>query len=482
MSFYNTTPTGRILSRFSNDIRTVDEALISSLTGLVGCILGLCMSLGVLLKASIIMVVPLPFLVVFYKHQYERYNAGNRELKRMNSTAASPVYNLFGEALNGYCTIRAFDAGPGLFNRITVSIDKQQHAAYLMRAGGWWLGMRLDFVGTCLLTLGCLSFVLGKHITQETSENHAVMAGLAVSYLLTVPSLLLSLILSLSGLEASMVAVERIQEYTELEKEAAHHAPADELLQKDWPSKGLVEFKNVNMRYRPGTPLRLKGFSVNIPSNAKVGICGRTGAGKSTIVQALMRLVELDSGQILLDGVDVKTIGLAKLRSSIAIVPQEPVIFSGTVQTNIDPLNQHSRDELIDALRSVGLYIPNNKSSPIKTVEDKVDQSGSNFSSGQRQLLVIARALLDDASVVFCDEATASIDGESDARIQKVFRSAFASSTTLTVAHRLNTIMDSTHILVIANGRAMEFDTPSALLSRGGLFKDLVDTWDEQHG
>lgn len=190
---------------------------------------------------------------------------------------------------------------------------------------------------------------------------------------------------------------------------------------------------------------------------------------------ALMRMAELDEGQILLDGVDVKTVGLTKLRSSIAIVPQDPVLFSGTVQSNIDPFNQHPKDRLMDVLDRVGLL------GPINSVQDKVEQNGSNFSAGQRQLLVIARALLDDASVVICDEATASIDAESDARVQKIFRTDFADCTTLTIAHRLNTIMDSTHILVISDGKAAEFDSPSALLSRDSIFKDLVDTFEKEH-
>ena len=204
------------------------------------------------------------------------------------------------------------------------------------------------------------------------------------------------------------------------------------------------------------------------------------GAGKSTLMNALMRLVEPADGKIILDGVDIATVGLTKLRSNIAVIPQDPVLFSGSVRTNIDPFNQHSEDRLMDVLGRVGLYGADS-SSAIKSLEDKVEQDGNNFSAGQRQLLVIARALLDGAAVVICDEATSSIDAEADSRIQRIFRTDFAGSTTLTVAHRLNTIMDSTHILVMSDGKAIEFDTPSALLAKGGLFKDLVDKWEEEH-
>jgi ATP-binding cassette subfamily C (CFTR/MRP) protein 1 len=206
-----------------------------------------------------------------------------------------------------------------------------------------------------------------------------------------------------------------------------------------------------------------------------------TGAGKSTLMTALMRLVEVDGGTILLDGVDTKDVGLRKLRSNIAVIPQDPVLFSGTIKTNLDPFNQHSNDRLIDVLKSVGMYSGDTQSA-VTTLEETVQQDGSNFSAGQRQLLVIARALLDGAAIVICDEATASIDAEADSRIQRVLRTDFARATTLTVAHRLNTIMDSTHILVMSDGKAVEFDTPGALLSKGGLFKDLVDKWEEEHG
>ncbi len=205
-----------------------------------------------------------------------------------------------------------------------------------------------------------------------------------------------------------------------------------------------------------------------------------TGAGKSTLMTALMRLVELDGGKIVLDGVDTKTVGLRKLRSNIAVIPQDPVLFSGSIKTNLDPFDQHSSERLIDVLKSVGMYSEDSPSA-VKSLEDNVQQDGSNYSAGQRQLLVIARALLDGAAVVICDEATASIDAEADSRIQRVLRTDFATATTLTVAHRLNTIMDSTHILVMSDGKAVEFDTPAALLSKGGLFKDLVDKWEEEH-
>ena len=278
----------------------------------------------------------------------------------------------------------------------------------------------------------------------------------------------------------------------------------DESLPYNWPAEGRIEFINAKLRYRPGLPLVLKGLNISIPAQAKVGVVGRTGAGKSTLMVALLRLVELDSGCIKIDGVDIRSVGLKTLRSKIAVIPQDPVLFSGSVRTNLDPFDEFDDDRLFEVLQHVGLYssVVKNYSStslsshysgdtsnvggkgraqPIKSLSEAVTEGGTNFSVGQRQLMVIARAMLTGAQVVIMDEATASVDGETDARIQRVFREEFKNATCITVAHRLNTIMDSDLVLVMDDGRAAEFDKPSSLLSReGGLFKALVDASEEE--
>jgi len=304
--------------------------------------------------------------------------------------------------------------------------------------------------------------------------------------------------------EGNMVAVERIQQYSEIPGEAPRALPSDESLPSDWPSEGRIDFKDVKLQYRPNLPLVLKGLNINIPMRSKVGVVGRTGAGKSTLMVALLRLVELSSGSITIDDVDIKKVGLKKLRSVIAVIPQDPVLFSGTIRSNLDPFDEYEDSRLFEVLQHVGLYAPMKKVSseitlsslrsqdsekraggraqPIKSLTGEVSEGGTNFSVGERQLIVIARAMLTGASIVIMDEATASVDADTDARIQRVFRAEFKDATCITVAHRLNTIMDSDLVLVMDNGKAAEFDKPSSLLSKeDGIFKSLVDAWEEEN-
>ena len=407
-----------------------------------------------------------------------------RELKRLDSVSRSPIYALLGETIDGVATIRAHAAEPTLVLRLMNMLDNQQNAYYLLSVAQCWLAIRLELVGTLIITLACL-FPVWHHEIVGADPKISGLAGLAISYALSITQSLNWSVRMASDLEASMISVERVRSYCEVQTEAPRAMDKDKHLPESWPSRGNIAFKDVTLRYRPGLPRVLKGLQIEFPERSKIGVVGRTGAGKSTLMVSLLRIVELDSGKILIDGYDTRKIGLTKLRSNIAVIPQDPVLFSGTIRSNLDPFEQFSDEELSSVLMRVGLFTGTTMSSStaslsslalsqVRSLEDQVREGGSNFSVGQRQLLVIARALLSGASIVIMDEATAAVDADTDARIQKVMRSEFADATCITVAHRINTIMDSDFILVMNNGRAAEFDTPKNLLAKGGMFRDLV--------
>jgi len=424
-------------------------------------------------------------MILYYMKEQAFFTVSYRELKRLDSTSRSPIYALLGESVDGVAVIRSFMAEKSLSDRMTSMLDNQQHAYFLVCAAQSWLAVRLELVGTLIITFACLSAV-AEHALAGADDVFAGLAGLAISYALSVTQSLNWSVRMASDFEANMVAVERIMEYTKLESEGARRTPVDDKLPANWPSSGEVEMKGAKLRYRPGLPLVLKGLDLRIPAGSKVGVVGRTGAGKSTLMVALLRVVELAEGEVVIDGQDTREIGLAKLRFNIAVIPQDPVLYSGTLRTNLDPFDDYADDKLYEVLDRVGLHTITTASSSsaslsslgrarVESLSDEVTEGGSNFSVGQRQLLVIARALLHGSKLVIMDEATAAVDAETDAAIQKVMRVEFAKATVITVAHRINTIMDSDYILVMSDGRAAEFDRPKTLLDRGGLFRDLVE-------
>lgn len=253
--------------------------------------------------------------------------ASYRELKRLDSINRSPIYALLGETIDGVATIRSFGAQDTLYNRLGFMLDKQQHAYYLTVAAQCWLAVRLELIGTLIITFACLCSVL-RHGTMGGNEAFSGLAGLSISFSLSVTQSLNWSVRMASDFEANMVAVERIEQYCKLPSEAPRTTDTDAKLSTSWPSAGVIEFVAAKLRYRPDLPLVLNGLDIRIPARSKVGVVGRTGAGKSTLMVALLRIVELDSGKILIDGVDTRTVGLGKLRSMIAVIPQDPVLFS----------------------------------------------------------------------------------------------------------------------------------------------------------
>ncbi|KAJ0412254.1 hypothetical protein ATCC90586_006640 [Pythium insidiosum] len=472
ISFFDTTPLGRVVNRLSKDVYTVDESIPSTWAMLLNTIINVLVTLATICYVTpAFMVILVPVMISYYMSQ-RYFIKTSRELQRLDSISRSPVFALLSETLDGLSTIRAYSVEDKFIGRNQFLLDKNQRAYFLNFSVNCWLALRLEFVGTMIAAGAALAAVLAHTTDAQKGSAFAGLVGVSLTYAFNVTQSLNWTVRMISQLETQMVSVERIKTYTEMPVEAALESEARHKPRLEWPHSGEIRFNNVSLRYRPGLPRVLRGLSFSVNANEKIGIVGRTGAGKSSLMVALMRLTELDGGSISIDGVDISKIGLHDLRANVAIIPQDPVLFSGTVRINLDPFNQFTDDQLWTSIRRAHL------GKAVTALDAVVDEKGSNFSVGERQLLCIARALLKRSKVILMDEATASIDADTDRKIQQSIREEFKDCTCLTIAHRLNTILDADRILVMDKGRVAEFGTPAELeRNTKGIFKSLLDHW-----
>ncbi|RVW98547.1 ABC transporter C family member 2 [Vitis vinifera] len=372
-----------------------------------------------------------------------------REVKRLDSITRSPVYAQFGEALNGLSTIRAYKAYDRMADINGQSMDNNIRYTLVNMSSNRWLAIRLEALGGLMIWLTA-TFAVMQNERAENQQAFASTMGLLLSYALNITSLL--------------TGVLRLASLAEIQSSP----PA-------WPSSGSIKFEDVVLRYRPELPPVLHGLSFTISPSDKVGIVGRTGAGKSSMLNALFRIVELERGRILIDDCDISKFGLRDLRKVLGIIPQSPVLFSGTVRFNLDPFNEHNDADLWEALERAHLKDVIRRNS--LGLDAEVSEAGENFSVGQRQLLSLARALLRRSKILVLDEATAAVDVRTDALIQKTIREEFKSCTMLIIAHRLNTIIDCDRVLLLDAGRVLEYDTPEELLSNDrSAFSKMVQS------
>ncbi|XP_076297622.1 multidrug-Resistance like Protein 1 isoform X1 [Lasioglossum baleicum] len=468
MSFFDSTPIGRLLSRFGKDTDVIDNVLPQILRSWITCLFSVVATLVVIsFSTPTFMAVIIPIGIIYYLVQ-RLYVASSRQLKRLESVSRSPIYSHFSESVSGAQIIRAFGVQDRFIHESENRVDFNQICYYPSIIANRWLAVRLEMVGNLIIFFSALFAVL------ERDTMAPGMVGLSVGYALQVTQTLNWLVRMTSDVETNIVAVERIKEYTETPQEAPWKNPNYEL-SNEWPTQGQVEFNNYKVRYREGLDLVLRGVTFSVKEGEKVGIVGRTGAGKSSLTLALFRILEAAEGRISIDGVDISKLGLHDLRSRLTIIPQDPILFSGTLRMNLDPFNNHTDDEVWRALEHAHLksFVGNLATG----LMHEVTEGGDNLSIGQRQLICLARALLRKTKVLILDEATASVDLETDDLIQSTIRREFSDCTVLTIAHRFNTILDSDRVIVLDNGLIMEYDSPEVLLRNSsslfyGIAKD----------
>jgi ABC-type multidrug transport system fused ATPase/permease subunit len=470
MSFFDTTPLGRITNRFSKDIDVMDNTITDAIRMYF-------LTLAMIISVFILIIsyyyyyaIALGPLFIMFMFSAAFYRSSAREVKRHEAVLRSTVFSRFGEAVMGTPTIRAYGLQDQFSKSVRDAVDDMNSAYYLTFANQRWLSVRLDIVGILLV------FTTGILVVTSRFSVDPSIAGLVLSYILTIVQMIQFTVRQLAEVENNMNSTERIHHYgSQLEEEAPLHMGE---VRPTWPEHGEIVFDNVEMRYRDGLPLVLKGLSMHVRAGERIGVVGRTGAGKSSIMSALFRLQELSGGSIVIDGVDIGKIGLHDLRSKLAIIPQDPTLFKGTIRSNLDPFHEHSDLELWSALRQADLV------SNEQTMDDHsgrihldsvVEEEGLNFSLGQRQLMALARALVRGSQIIVCDEATSSVDFETDAKIQQTIVDGFKGKTLLCIAHRLKTIINYDRICVMDAGLIAELDSPLNLYDQGGIFKGMCD-------
>ncbi|KAF9098829.1 hypothetical protein BGX29_007411 [Mortierella sp. GBA35] len=508
--FFDTTPIGRIVNRFSSDISTIDDDVSNGLQGLFGSFVTI-LGIIVIISANMpLFMIPAVFIVAVYGIIGALYVPVSRDLKRLNSNSRSPILNHFNEALSGLATIRAYGFEKRFLSKNLTNQDNNNRTFFLLWSTNRWLHWRVDIAGALV------GFVTGILILQNYGKIEPGWAAMSLTYALMFTGTIVWLIRIYAQNEMNLNSVERVAEYMNLDEEPAaiiegSRPPAS------WPHAGEIVVDHLTMKYAPDAPAVIKDISFRIKAGEKIGVVGRTGSGKSTFAISLFRFMDPVGGSITIDGIDICKIGLQDLRSNLTIIPQDPILFKGTLRSNLDPFGEREDRELWEALRRSHLIpdtrpssrLPSNRNSldftaladgsqtnsragslknstdgtesetvdPSKiTLDTPVKENGSNFSQGQRQLIALARALVRQSKIIVMDEATASVDFETDLKIQGTIRQEMANSTILTIAHRIRTIADFDRVLVMNAGEVAEFDKPLTLMNQpDSIFRSMCE-------
>lgn len=471
VEFFDTNPLGRILNRFSSDIGSNDDQLPTSLNDtvsigflVVGAIIAAAFAMPIILFA-------VPPIFCYFSRIRRMFIAASQELKRFEGIARSPIHGMMSESMTGISSIRGNGRAEYFQKRFALTQNAHSRAFFSFISCTRWLNFRLESIQLTLLSVACLVAVLID--TELWVHVDPAMFGLSLTLLLQLSGLLQWAVRQSCEVISNMIAVERVAAYATIESEAPLETETDKLVDAHWPSDGSLDVKDLAVRYRKSLPQALSHLTFEVQGGERIAVVGRTGSGKSTLLQALFRLLEAEEGSIEIDGQDVSKLGLHMLRKRMSVIPQAPVLFSGwSLRDNLDPFGLYSDEEIIESIFNVQLQdiyveLP-------AGLETTVADSGSNFSVGQRQLLCVARAMLQKNKLVVLDEPTANVDPRTDALLQKAISTCFPGATVIAIAHRLETIIDYDRILVIGDGKMLEFGSPSQLLQQDGPFAAMV--------
>lgn len=487
ISFFDMTPLGRIINRLSKDIDTIDNIIGDAIRMFIGTLVQI---IGAVVLISILQpyfLIAVSVISIFYYWYGAFYRPSAREIRRLDALLRSTLYAHFSESLAGASTIRAYGAQSRFIQQNAKLIDIENRAYWLSIANQRWLSVRLDALGSLLI------LAVGFLVVGARFEISPAKTGVMLSYILTVQTTFGWMIRHSAEVENNMNAVERVLYYADNVPQESLGKPSAVSAPRPWPQTGDISMEEVEMRHRPELPPALDRISLRIESQEHLGIIGRTGAGKSSLVSALFRLTELSRGKILIDGVDIAMLPLDVLRGAIAMIPQDPQLFSGTLRSNLDPFNTHDDMTLNAALRDAWLLDDNDSDSQDKealsdsstevsdgkiklSLDSEITEDGANLSLGQRSLVALARALVKNSKIVVLDEATASIDYSTERHIQRTLSSSFNDRTLLCIAHRLQTILGFDKICVLDQGSLVEYGTVFQLYEKeGGIFRGMCE-------
>lgn len=483
MSFMDTNPLGRVLNRFTKDTDSLDNEIGEQLRLFI---FPLATIIGIIILCICYLpwfAIAVPFLGGAFLILSDIYSGSSREIKRLEAVQRSVVYNNFNETLTGMNTIKAYKAENNFVEKNDYLLNRMNEAYFLSIATQRWLCVHLDIIASFFALIICMLCITNQFNISASST------GLLLNYVIQIVGLLSLTVRAMTQVETEMNSVERLHSYAFDLPQELPYEKSDSKPPPEWPMAGYIQFNKVSMRYRPNLPLVLKNLDFGVYPGEKVGICGRTGAGKSSIMTGLYRLSEVETGSITIDGLDISQMGLRDLRSKLLIIPQDPVLFQGTIRKNLDPFKQYSDDILWDSLRRSGLIAEdvlervkhtkltdNNYGQLHKYhLDQSVEDEGSNFSLGEKQLIALARSLVRNSKILILDEATSSVDYETDAKIQDTIIREFNQCTILCIAHRLKTILSYDRILVMDQGRIVEKGTPWTLFRQNGVFKQMCD-------